>query len=1059
MPALRLAVRRAAAGGLLALTAALVWAAPARAEGGVTPRFEPGPCPALPEGYTVNCGALVVPEDRAQPGGREIRLAVAVFKSQQPSPQPDPILFLNGGPGAPAMEDLPRFTGLFHLLLDAQNRDVIIFDQRGVGLSQPALDCRELLPTMLAQAQGVTLSPEQELAPYRACRDRWTAQGVDLVAYSTRASAADANDLWHALGYQQVNLYGVSYGTVLAETIARDYPDGVRSVVLDSAYPLGANLFADMTGTLHAFFAHVFADCAADLICRAAYPQLETVFYETLARLQREPATLHFTVAGKDFTVQFDGADFVNWVQSAPARAIPARIYDIRDGDYSAVSTAHVDALAAVLAYGPPPNRAQAYSVICSQSLYTVTPAQMTAAATSPESAWPERFLNHVVLPLPCGEWPAAAPEARDRQPWTSAIPTLILSGAYDPSVAPDYGARLRAAFTRGTLVTVPDVGHGVLPGGGLCANGLARGFFDAPDAPPNLECLRQPAFRLDTRFVTRAAAVRLPAEGLAILLCVVSVWGAGRAALYLLRQPGQFSWRHSLRAVSWLPAAAAAGWIALGLSRADGQFMWLTRARILESFLPPVAALQAAFIFSPEDEPALEVTLTARRPLLWTVLERLAVLLLLFAAAGLALSGWAAGLAHETFAQTVLRWLPPLLWFAGLGLYCTLVTRRPIFSFALVTLVWFALTIFGDALLKAWPFAWPLAPYLQPGHADYSLNRWLIGLLGAALISVAGYLLRDEESLLLGRRAGRRSGTVARPALRDESRGPAAEQAARAQHPAPLAQIIAMARYEFRLQWRRRAVSVMLLAMIALPVLGAVTLGRQALAGAANSALPASQIQALVTEQMTFATWGVLCGFLTLILPAVVADAIPKDRHFGVRELLDSLPLSTGTYLAGKMLGMLLTTLGGLALGFVVIGMAWRLAAGPFDYASYARLWVLGALPLLLMNPALGLLLAAGQPSNRRALLVGIGLCILCGLAWVPGFALLGTRWTYINPSRLVFFLYFLSTPTAESAATLRVLTQMLRGALGWSIAAGLLETALVYAGVWGWMRWREGR
>ena len=91
---------------------------------------------------------------------------------------------------------------------------------------------------------------------------------MNLAAYTTADSAADVNDLWRTLGYPEVNLYGISYGTVLAETVMRDYPQGVRSMILDSAYPLESDLIADTAANMHAGLERVFADCAADPVCR-----------------------------------------------------------------------------------------------------------------------------------------------------------------------------------------------------------------------------------------------------------------------------------------------------------------------------------------------------------------------------------------------------------------------------------------------------------------------------------------------------------------------------------------------------------------------------------------------------------------------------------------------------------------------------------------------------------------------------------------------------------------------------------------------------------------------
>jgi len=264
-----------------------------------------------------------------------LRLAVAIVRAPNPNPAPDPLVLLNGGPGGQAMQDLEKFIKFFQFLIPNPDRDVILFDQRGVGASQPALECPELAPMLLAQAMGRALTTEELQAPYRACRDRWVGQGVNLAVYTTADSAADVNDLWRTLGYKEVNLYGISYGTVLAQTVMRDYPDGLRSVVLDSAYPLQISLFADTAPNLSGHLKRVFAECAADWLCRMTYPDLEKVFYDLLDQLNRAPVKLALTNPATDepFTFDFDGAEFVNVIQAIPPRLIPATVYDLRVGD------------------------------------------------------------------------------------------------------------------------------------------------------------------------------------------------------------------------------------------------------------------------------------------------------------------------------------------------------------------------------------------------------------------------------------------------------------------------------------------------------------------------------------------------------------------------------------------------------------------------------------------------------------------------------------------------------------------------------------------------------
>src|SRR5262249_11696499 len=145
------------------------------------------------------------------------------------------------------------------------HRDFIFFDQRGTGYSQPELTCPErdaLAPTLLAGALSDEQSTQAIVDAFQRCRDRLGVQGVDLAAYNSAASAADVNDLRLALGYSQLNLYGDSYGTRLALTVMRDFPQAVRSVVLDSTYPLEVNLYTALAPNAERAFNALFDACS-----------------------------------------------------------------------------------------------------------------------------------------------------------------------------------------------------------------------------------------------------------------------------------------------------------------------------------------------------------------------------------------------------------------------------------------------------------------------------------------------------------------------------------------------------------------------------------------------------------------------------------------------------------------------------------------------------------------------------------------------------------------------------------------------------------------------------
>ena len=245
----------------------------------------------VPDGVEIDCGTLTVPADRADPDAGTVRLAFGVVRTDADDPAEAPVVYLSGGPGQGTLESVPQgFDQLYAPL--AGSRDVVLLDQRGTGLSEPSLACDEYtswsrstlgsdLPAEELEAQAVQALEE--------CRQRLVDDGVDLADYDSAASAADVDDLREALGHDEWDLYGISYGTRLAQTAMRDHPDGIRSVVLDAAYPVDADLYAETPGNAVRAMDALFAACAADPWCATAYPDLGQRFWALVAELDATP--------------------------------------------------------------------------------------------------------------------------------------------------------------------------------------------------------------------------------------------------------------------------------------------------------------------------------------------------------------------------------------------------------------------------------------------------------------------------------------------------------------------------------------------------------------------------------------------------------------------------------------------------------------------------------------------------------------------------------------------------------------------------------------------------
>ena len=247
------------------------------------------------EGETYYCGLLYVPENYDEPDGRQIQITYAVLKSASLSPLPDPIVYLEGGPGGSAIDRLSFWGKTF--ADQRQSRDVIIFDQRGTKYST-RLDCdpfllmlnylidtdpetQQIFSDISQSTDGTALSGLMAQIYMQGCAEGLTEAGYDLTQYNSRNSVKDLFELTDLLGYDQVNLYGISYGTRLALTAMRDHPDQIRSVVLDSTYPLQMNSLENSSNLIDEVLVKIVATCENDAKCNAAYPD----FGEQLAGL------------------------------------------------------------------------------------------------------------------------------------------------------------------------------------------------------------------------------------------------------------------------------------------------------------------------------------------------------------------------------------------------------------------------------------------------------------------------------------------------------------------------------------------------------------------------------------------------------------------------------------------------------------------------------------------------------------------------------------------------------------------------------------------------------
>lgn len=425
-------------------------------------------------GETIDCHIVTVPLDHDDPTRGEIELAVMRIHSWSSDPQPDPVVYLEGGPGGAPIFYFDTWLG--SPILD--QRDIILVDQRGTGFSWPSLGCPETFDAF---------EPEEVTDALVACRQRFGAEGFDLSLFNSVQNAHDLDMVRQALGVDRWNLYGISYGTRVALTVMRLYPESVRSAILDSTVPPDVDLIGGFARLEEEAMAKLVAGCADDDTCRERYGDLQVQMDRVRERLgaDGEPIDIPWLDGTDTFYQEYVTAeDFQYGVgialyDSTLIPILPWIIDRVAGGDDVALGT-----LMAMAWYTPPPE-GQAdgayYAVLCTEETPFVPRASMEAERRASEEA------GFPALEGICAAWDLQPADSVESEPVHSEAPTLILAGGFDPATPPEWGSIAAETLPNSRLVVVEGGGHGVSIDG--CGLAVAVEFLDDPTAPVSAGC------------------------------------------------------------------------------------------------------------------------------------------------------------------------------------------------------------------------------------------------------------------------------------------------------------------------------------------------------------------------------------------------------------------------------------------------------------------------------------------------------------------------------------------------------------------------------------------
>jgi pimeloyl-ACP methyl ester carboxylesterase len=399
------------------------------------------------------CGTLSVPENPAQPQGREVRLQVARVPAINRRKRADPLFLLAGGPGMAATSFYTSVAAAFARI--RRDRDIVLLDQRGTGASN-GLYC-DMNDDALWHATDADLARATE-----QCLQKLSAHAA-VAFYTTSIAVQDLDRVRAALGYGAINLYGGSYGTRVAQHYVRRFPEHTRTVILDGVIPpqlaIGATLALDAERALMG----IFERCKGEPSCAQRFGDPAASYHALRERLESggqmvavpDPTTgapVHFEFTSLHLAAVLRLSSYT----AEQAALLPLTLDAAERGknlsplasQFLLVNRSYED----VLAYG------MHNSVVCTEDVpfYQVDAAARARLEKTYLGTSQLDGLTHI-----CASWPRGPIDSDFHAPLHSTVPALLLSGEDDPVTPPAYALAAAGGFDNHISLVLSGMGHG----------------------------------------------------------------------------------------------------------------------------------------------------------------------------------------------------------------------------------------------------------------------------------------------------------------------------------------------------------------------------------------------------------------------------------------------------------------------------------------------------------------------------------------------------------------------------------------------------------------------
>jgi pimeloyl-ACP methyl ester carboxylesterase len=457
--------------------------------------------------YAADCGTLVVPENRSDPGSRLIALPVIRIHSTGNNPT-EPIFRLTGGPGR------SNISGSSVVSWFIENHDFVLVGYRGMD-GTVRLDCPEVVEVMKGAGQGDMLSAtalDESSAAYARCAERLQNEGIDLAGYTVTELIDDIEAARVGLDYERINLISDSFGTNVARIYAYMYPESIyRSVMIAVDTPRATIHEADVVDELIQAYADL---CAHDSGCRARTDDLA----ETMRAVSKDmPARWLFfpinpglvKVGTYNFLESTIEAPKIidTWLAAAEGDPSGMAVFSLLGPNMFANASVwgHNAALRSSLGQFDP---ARDYRIELNPSDSIMGSPASTAAFTG-YAAWPTNLISE---------------EYRQIQP--SDVETLLVSGNIDSDTPVQFARdELLPSFSNSQHVILSEYGHGeFLALQPEASKHLLTSFYDTGVADDSLFTHHPVDFKVGLGYPAMAK-IGLVLVVLVLILLIVLVW------------------------------------------------------------------------------------------------------------------------------------------------------------------------------------------------------------------------------------------------------------------------------------------------------------------------------------------------------------------------------------------------------------------------------------------------------------------------------------------------------------------------------------------------------